>query len=58
MKPSHFMSMATLNVLSEWKTMVKNICLPFINFCMDLCHCLTSAITVVLSRDIYHVLDE
>lgn len=52
------MPMATLTVLSEWKTMVKNICLPFINFCMDLCHCLTSVVTVVLSRDIYHVLDE
>lgn len=58
MKLSHFMPMATLNVLSDWQTMVKNICFHVINFCMDLCHCLTSVITVVLSKDIYHVLDE
>lgn len=54
----HIMLIATLNVLSDWQTMVKNICFLFIHFYMDLCHCLMSVITVVLSKDIYHVLDE
>lgn len=54
MKLSHIMPMDILNVLSNWQTMFKNIGFLFIHFYMDFCHCLSSVITVVLSKDIYH----